>query len=172
MKLTLDTNVLLDAAGRPNGEAFRKPAIKLLELSEKGFCELYRTTRVDVDLKPGPLRERIIALPEIRPKPAGAPFRVDYSELDSGDYLVGDDQMQDEERLRAVVFPGIPEAGKKECSRKADLDHLHAHKASDNDVFVTRDGPILDAKEALKQQFDIVVMSPREALAALGHSNP
>ena len=48
-----------------------------------------------------------------------------------------------------------------------DWDHLHGHFLKKRDVFLTWDGPILDAATELKEQLGIVVMKPEDFVATL-----
>lgn len=165
MKLTLDTNVLWDAADPTRGE-HHHVALKLLDLRDSGACEVYRTTRLDVDVEHGDIRERILALPQVADRPIASAFRIGFSAL-GADILVNDGWVERERGIRQLVFPGLPEQGRKERSRKADLDHLMAHDHSGNDWFVTRDAAILDAGDALAESFGITVMGPEKAMKAL-----
>ena len=166
MKLTLDTNVLWDAADTSRGE-WHKKAQRLLNLHDQGACEIYRTTRVEVDVPLPPVSDRLNALPQLAAPPIGTAFRLDYSALGSGDVLADEIWVEQEARLRAIIFTGIPEKGRKERSRKADLDHLMGHWRSRNDVFVTRDEAILRARERLLDECGIRVMGPKDVLRLL-----
>lgn len=167
MKLTLDTNVLWDATDPTRGEEHHQNALRLLELHEQGVCHIFRTTRVKADAPHPPASARIENLPQISGPLIGTAFRLDISPLDSGDMLVNNDWIDLEGRLRSVIFPGTPEQGRKEGSRKSDLDHLLGHLHSGNDVFVTRDTHILRARNVLADEFRIIVMPPDEALRVL-----
>ena len=167
MKLTLDTNVLWDATDLRRGEENHQSALRLLELHEKGKCEVFRTTRVKADASRPPASERIESLPQLSTPPMGTAFRLDSSALDSGDMLGDSGWIELEQRLRRAIFPGTPEHGKKEASRTSDLDHLIGHLHAGNDVFITRDNHILQAKSVLAQDFGIVVNTPDEALQAI-----
>ena len=81
--------------------------------------------------------------------------------------LTDDDWIERERQLRTAIFKNVPEEGKKEASRKSDLDHLLGHMHSGNDIFVTRDCPILDAKQLLSEKFKLTVMQPAEAVQAV-----
>ena len=69
MKLTLDTNVLWDAADPARGEVRHKNARRLLDLHDEGTCEVYRTTRVDIDVPFSPAKDRINAIVRV-PSPS------------------------------------------------------------------------------------------------------
>ncbi len=167
MKLTLDTNVLWDATDPTRGEEHHQNALRLLELHEQGVCQIFRTTRVKADAPHPPASARIKNLPQISGPPIGTAFRLDISSPDSGDMLVNNDWIDLEGRLRSVIFPGTPEQGRKERSRKSDLDHLLGHLHSGNDTFVTRDTDFLQAKGMLAEEFGILVKSPDEVLRTL-----
>lgn len=167
MKLTLDTNVLWDATDSSRGHEHHQNALRLLELHDQGVCQLFRTTRVKADVPNPPVSERLENLPQLSAPPIGTGFRLDVSPLNSDDMLVDHDWIELERRLRRAIFPGIPEQGKRERSRKSDLDHLLGHLHSGNDTFVTRDTDFLQAKGVLAEEFGILVKSPDEVLRTL-----
>lgn len=167
MKITVDTNVLLDAIDSRRNEQDRENAKRLLRLDDLGICHISCTTRLDCDVYRDPARQQILALPQIGQQRDGTAFRLDVSTLGSSDFLVDIRWAQDEGRLRQIVFPDSHKEGKKERARLSDLDHLLGHRASGNDLFVTRDKKILCAKVLLASEFGIKVMNPAEILTEL-----
>ena len=164
MKLTVDTNVLWDAVGIRRNPSDRARAKRLLELHDEGKCQIWRTTRVAHDAREGSIAQKIKGIPQLSGPPLGTAFRLGSSKLDEGDFLVDEQWTELEHQLKNLLFPGSTTVSKKEPSRLSDLDHLLGHRASGNDIFVTRDKEILHNRKALASEFKIDVMSPQEVL--------
>ena len=165
MKLTVDTNVLIDAVkpDRP-GHA---TALKLLALHDAGECEIAVTTRLDVDVPRDPWRATIKSLPLVQDEPVGALFRLNYSRLDSPDVLASDLRAQEVDDLMDMIFHCADKNHPRHRQRTADIDHLMAHKMSGRDAFVTNENGILHYRAELARRFKITVMSSSEAVAAV-----
>jgi len=161
--LTVDTNVIRDIADehRPRHDI----ASKLIALHEAGKCEIRLTTRFDVDVPDGPLRERLKEFKVLAGPPVGTVFRLDYSALGLGDMLASDEQIRTTDQLMELLFPGADRANRRHRNRTADVDHLLGHQISGRDAFLTNDHGILDKREQLQKRFGIVVMDPAEYLA-------
>ena len=166
MKLTVDTNVLRDAVGPDRaGHAI---ATKLLELHRAGKCEIRVTTRLDVDVPNDPLRTIIESLDALEAPPVGTVFRLDYSRLESEDFVSAEQWARQADALMDLLFPGADKAIPGHKNRIADVDHLMGHKLSARDVFVTNERAILKRGGELAHRFKIVVMTSEEALKAIG----
>ncbi len=158
--LTLDTNVLRDCddSNRPG----HMVAMELLGLHHLGECEIRTTTRLDVDVPREPLRSRLSAL---NPLPQmGTAFRIGASNLGSGDVLVDDQWVADEERLLTLIFPMSSPCSPKHKNRLADVDHLLGHRHNGRDIFVTGEVAILSRASDLEKDFGIKVVSPADAV--------
>lgn len=154
MKVTLDTNCFFDYFERDPQHITR-----LIDHASLGHIELAMTTRVMADTldkwkNPGvsPIWTKIQTFPLL--KTIGTGFRLNYSCLNSGDFLISDEDVKDEARLRKIM----PEA------QLADIDHLFGHIAGKRDLFITSDPHFLDHAEELKGEFEVVVLKPENAL--------
>jgi hypothetical protein len=96
-------------------------------------------------------------------------FRLDMSVLDGPDVLAGEDDVDRHERLKAIVFPEGVEIvpGQPDMGKLCDIDILDAHIRSGAEYIVTRDQRLLTARDALRAEFGIEVLTPAEALARL-----
>lgn len=164
MKLTVDTNVLWDAVGNRRDPSDKARAKRLLDLHDEGKCQIWRTTRVAHDAQEGSIAEKIKGLPQLSGPPLGTAFRLGFSKLGEGDFLVDEQWSELERQLKNLLFPRSTTEGKNEPSRASDLDHLLGHRACGNDFFVTRDKGILHHRNVLAAKFEIAVMSPQEVL--------
>jgi hypothetical protein len=90
----------------------------------------------------------------------GTAFRLDVSRLDSGDYLLPDEDVDLLHRLQGVIVDAQVE----------DLDHLFGHMTANRDIFVTNDHHFLDHQERLKQEFGAVVLNPSDAVQYISKS--
>jgi hypothetical protein len=90
-------------------------------------------------------------------------FRLDMPVLDGPDVLAGDDDVVREERLKAIVFPeGVEIApGQPDMSKLCDIDIRDAHIRGGADYLVTRDQRLLAAREALRDEFGIEILTPK-----------
>lgn len=68
------------------------------------------------------------------------------------------------EELFELIFPAVARNSKLHKNRVADVGHLLGHMRAKRDIFVTRDGPILERKNELLWRFGISVMTSAEAM--------
>jgi len=155
--ITLDTNCLFDYFER-------NPLIihELFNLQQKGQIEIAITTRVMADTYDkwkgegeSPIWMKIQSLPIL--EKIGTAFRLDISRLDSGDYLVSDEDVILLDSLQSIMKDAQIE----------DIDHLFGHMKAKRDVFVTSDKHFLDHKELLSKKYNIEVLQPEETIEKL-----
>ncbi len=160
--LTLDTNVIRDTldARRPGFLVGRQ----LVELHQANRCEIRITTRLDVDVPPGPLRQTIESLKFLEQPRLGSVFALDYSRLEPGDMLADKTMASEHDNLMNLIFPGSNPNSPRHKNRIADIGHLIAHKLGSRDIFVTSDGAILNQRKVLAAVHKIIVMPPEEAV--------
>jgi hypothetical protein len=160
MKITLDTNCFFEYFERD-------PALisEIIIFQEQGFIEIAMTTRVMSDTLDkwkgqsiSPTWERIQGFPLV--EVVGTVFRLDMTHLNSEDYLVTDEQEDLLNNLHAIISEAQIE----------DLDHLFGHIIAERDIFVTNDHHFLDHQEQLKQEFNVVVLNPKDAVQLMRNS--
>ena len=149
---TLDTNVLIEF-WRDQHKAETTAA--LLNLAEDTQVFLAVTSRINADIPDMPLAGRINELPELNVGRIGSVFRLGVSRL--GVDMLASDRFVD-------VMESIKDNLRRKPPDWRDWDHLHGHFLARRDVFLTWDGPILDAASELKSMLGIVVMKPEEFL--------
>jgi hypothetical protein len=178
MKVTLDTNVLLDyLEHRPD---FYQDAFDILEAHRAGQCYVVVTTRALADLRhpdePDPASEMQhelgSLLSEYKIDEIGTLGRYGESYYSGGDYYSDGFLEKNEQRLLGLIWPGARPDEKRHRSRIRDIDHLVGHHRHGSNVFVTRDGQILRAQEVLRREFGIEVVSPRDLVERLKESPP
>jgi hypothetical protein len=162
-RLTVDTNVLQDYILRRPGHA---DALHLLELDKAGKVSIAVSTRITFDVSKDPLRTMLEGLDFMVCSKVGTGFRIGYSQLDSGDMLVGQEYEGQQKALMDLIWP-FSDPEKPDYQNKiSDIDHLLGHKLAGRDVFITRDDAILNQHKRLEADFGIQVMSPPQFLAS------
>jgi hypothetical protein len=162
MRVTLDTNVVRDMLdSRRTGH---QDAVRLAALIRDAKIKAQLTTRINVDVPAEPLKSMIAGLPDISGERAGAPFRLDYSRLDSGDYIPSDFESEEASTLMRLLFPGAEADSPRQQNRLADVDHLLAHRRSGADWFLTSEKSMLENEETLRDQYSICVCTPKAFL--------
>jgi hypothetical protein len=161
IKLTFDTNVLRDYL-EPSRE-HHEHVKALVQLDEGNICEIRVVSRFTADVPDGDLRDRLDQLSICqRPRiPTVAQWNV--SEWDA-DFWANDEDEETYLKLFHLIFPGAEADNRKQNNRIADVGHLLGHMHSKRDIFVTRDGAVLNQAKPLLSEFGILVMRPDEAL--------
>lgn len=157
-KITLDTNIPVE---RWKEQSKHEVVERILELGAAGRVDLAVTRYIHDDIPDDPLASRIHELAELGVATTGGMFTIGVSRLDGTDRL-GDERMLALQRL----FELLAQQGGPRAPGAVDWLHLHAHLANGRDVFLTWDGPILRAREALAQ-LGVVVQTPEEFLSHL-----
>jgi len=95
----------------------------------------------------------------------GVSFRLDFSRLDSGDFLAGEEHAQLSKQIEKILFGKISANDKRAHNKTADIDHLEGHYFAKRDVFITQDGRMWKKRNVLREQLGIVVEKPQEFLS-------
>ena len=167
IKITLDTNCVINIFDHTSTTATSVHEIsEIIRCAKKGDVDLAITTRVQMDIdrdrnrtRKSELMKRLSMFPVI-----GSVFRLDNSRLDSGDFLVGADNIITEQELRNILFPNLDKNDKRFPNKINDVDHIIGHSANGRDIFVTDDKTILKKAETLKNICGIVVMNPKKCV--------
>lgn len=168
LRLTLDTNCIINLFDFSSTTATSVEELSgLVRHALQGAMNLCVTTAVQRDLdrdRDDERRTDLLRKLDIFPVIGGL-FRLDASRLGGKDTLASEDEVELETRLKTALFPGLTNTDKRFGKKIADVDHLLAHKLRGRDVFVTDDKEdILRRRDVLRDEFDIVVMMPTEAL--------
>jgi hypothetical protein len=154
LKITLDTNCFFDYYTRDP-----EKINKLIDFAKDDHIELAMTTRVMVDthdkwqgLGASPIWQQIQSFPQL--DTIGTSFRLDISRLDSGDYLISDNNVQTIDQIQKIMSDAQIE----------DIDHLFGHINAGRDIFITSDEHFLDKKEQLNNEFGAVILNPEDAI--------
>ena len=151
-KITLDTNVIIDiVAGR---DGFQSVEI-IVDKYNNGDLDLAITTRVVYELKDSTFEKfnEITSLEEL-----SCSFRFNMSKLSGSDTLSGGSFPRSSD-IQKLLFPNSPN---NNSHKICDADNLASHARHKRDIFLTRDGQILKKAEDLKEQFGIIVMTPKD----------
>jgi hypothetical protein len=161
VQVTLDTSVLQEYW---KGQEKRPIVERLLALAQERGIDLAVTARIHEDIPYEPRASMINALPDIGLQKTGSVTRL-------GSWELGRDQAGSHE---FATFVDELESARKEGDPKLpdwrDWDHLHAHMLQGRTVFLTWDGEILEASDALRDRFGIRVEAPEDFLAELDTS--
>ena len=163
MRVTLDTNVIRDMVD--SRRIGHKDAMRLAALIRDKKIEAQVTTRIDVDVPNEPLKSMIAGLHEISEVRAGAPFRLDYSRLNSGDYITSGIESDEAGELMHVLFPGAEPASPRHRNRLADVDHILAHRKSGAHWFITSEKALLNNEKVLRDKYSTCICSPGKFLS-------
>jgi hypothetical protein len=154
MKITFDTNCFFDYFERD-------PSLinKIIIFQEKGLVEIAMTTRVMTDtLGKSKVKGHSSIWKKIQGFPLveviGTTFRLDMSILDGRDHLVSKEHIAFLDKLHNIINDAQIE----------DLDHLFGHIMAGRDIFITSDPHFLDHQERLKQDFNAIVLNPKDAV--------
>lgn len=155
ISVTLDTNCFFDYFERDP-----KYIKELIDYSEEGSVDIYMTTRVMADTHDkwkgsgtSPIWINIQQFPQLS-EIVGTVFRLNSSRLGSGDYLVSEKGAKTINALEYLMV-GAP---------IEDVDHLFGHIKSGHDLFITNDKHFLNYKGDLKTEYDVVVLTPEDAI--------
>jgi hypothetical protein len=160
LKVTIDTNVLID-------EQKAELVTRTKQLAEQGLIDIAVTTRVLADTdQDEDERRKAKHLKEFDHYPkVGALMRWDFSRLDSGDFLAGEEHLQVSQQIEKVLFGKIRADDKRAHNKRADVDHLGSHYFAKRDVFITQDDRMWRKRNVLREQLGIVVEKPMEFLS-------
>ena len=166
LKITLDTNCLINLFGQSETATSLQALSTLIRYGLSGQVEVAATTRVEEDIsndKNPERRAEMLRFLELLPI-IGSIGRFDISKWDRGD-VFSDERL---ERLHAecqqIVFPGLSKADKRYRNKINDIDHIVGHVLNRRDIFVTDDNGILRRREQLKNGPGVIVMLPAECL--------
>jgi len=160
LKVTIDTNVIID-------EKKHRLLTQIKQLAEQGLIDIAVTTRVVADKDQDEIKTRKAKhLKEFDHYPkVGTLVRLNFSRLDSGDFLAGEEHVQVSRQIEKVLFGKISANDKRDHNKRADVDHLGGHYFAKRDVFITRDDRMWKKRNVLREQVGIVVEKPQEFLS-------
>jgi hypothetical protein len=169
LRLTLDTNAVIDAA---QGQRYGPQIDELAVLAGQGRIGISITEAFDVDQERAPADKHQRNLDWLSRQPLigriPGPFRFDYSAMDGPDAFPADEHAAADAALRQILL-----RGKASTRRKiTDVQHLTAHLMAGHDAFVTRDGDdMLKRRAEIRARTGIVVVDPVEAVQLVrGHA--
>lgn len=167
MKITLDTNCLINLFGRSDETEISVEQIQaLIRLGMSREIDIAITTRVETDLsndKDEIRRKQMLRNLNMFPV-VGSVFRLDTSFLDGGDFLSSTSDAKLEEEIRKILFPGLTSADKWFSNKINDVDHIVGHLLNHRDIFVTDDRHLVRRAEALRAVTAILIKTPQETL--------
>jgi len=159
-KITLDTNLFYDKAlGRAGAADFDV----IIYLARAGRVLLFFTATTDFEDRRSAAAIQI-ALRLMREgllqEAQNAGTHHDYMPGGPGLHVVNENQCNE---LLRLIWPEGHWVGASD-NQQNDVRHLLAHMLNGHDIYVTRDGEILQHRDPLKEVFGIMVMSPRELI--------
>jgi hypothetical protein len=154
LKITLDTNCFFEYFERNP-----KYVEELVKHAERGNIEMAMTTRVMSDTRDkrygkseSPIWNKIQSFPSM--ETIGTAFRLDVSYLNSGDFLISEDDSKMVNDLGELM----------KGAQAEDIDHIFGHIIGRRDIFVTSDRHFLDHHEELLNKFGLLVLKPEDAV--------
>jgi hypothetical protein len=159
LKVTIDSNMVIN-------EKTLGLLAQIKQLTEKGLIDIAVTTRVLADKDQDEIKTRKAKhLKEFDYYPkVGTLVRLNFSRLDSGDFLAGEEHVQVSQQIEKVIFGKIRANDKRAHNKWADVDHLVGHYFAERDVFVTQENRMWKKRNVLREQLGIVVEKPQEFL--------
>jgi len=160
LKVTIDTNVIID-------EKKYRLLTQIKQLAGQGLIDIAVTTRVVADKDQDEIKTRKAKhLKEFDHYPkVGTLVRLNFSRLDSGDFLAGEEDVQISRQIEKVLFGKISANDKRAHNKMADVDHLGGHYFTKRDVFITQDDRMWKKRNVLREQLGIVIEKPQEFLS-------
>jgi hypothetical protein len=160
LKVTIDTNVVI-------AEKKHRLLTKIKQLAAQDLIDIAVTTRVIADKDQDPDETRKSKhLKEFDHYPkVGTLVRLNFSRLDSGDFLAGDEHVQVSQQIEKVIFGKISANDKRAHNKWADVDHLVGHYFAERDVLVTQENRMWKKRNVLREQLGIIVERPQEFLS-------
>ena len=128
---------------------------KLFQLNRNGYLTIFKTDVADTEMSESS-KEKSKDIPEDM-----GVGRVCHSRI--GHAITGGEDDSLYKNIMNVVFPETKGEPPKR-NKIRDVMALTVHTEKKRTVFVTKDGAICRAKESLKNQFGITVMSPPECV--------
>ena len=158
-KVTLDTNLFYDKAEEREGAG---DFDAIVDLAQAGKVELFFTATTDFEDRRGVASWIVIKLRRqgLLHESRNAGTHREYMPGGPGLHVVDEKQCSE---LLHCIWPDQNWKGARRNKRN-DVLHLLAHKLNGHDVYVTRDGEILQHGESLRNGFGITVMSPKELI--------
>jgi hypothetical protein len=139
--------------------------------ADEGWIELRRASALGDDLSHDrdATRAARLASEGAYPEMHGV-FVLDESRLDTA-VLASDEEAALFERLFAAVFPGTDKSStaRTASNKRRDIMHIHTTGKYSADGFITRDNALLRKAPVVREEFNIRVFSPEEALALVEH---
>jgi hypothetical protein len=179
LRLTLDTNCVIDAAQRGR---YRAELDELVQLAQAEALQLSLTSAFENDQETASEVYRPQNLRWLQDRPVVGripqPFRFDISPLgDSGHVLAGGpDEAAVITKLEQIILAPQYQVGQLDANdsklmarfrrRVADVQHLAGHMMSGNDYFVTSDhDDMLKKRKQIRHAAGIAIVDPPEAVA-------
>ncbi len=157
--VTLDTNLFYDKAlGRDGAADFDV----IVDLARSGQVLLFSTATTDFEDRSGAATQITLRLmgEGVVQEARNAGTHREYMPGGPGLHPVNENQCT---QLLCLIWPDENWAGASDNKRN-DVYHLLAHMLNGHDVYVTRDGEILQHRESLRGRFGITVMNPKELI--------
>jgi hypothetical protein len=178
LQFTLDTCCVIDGAQE---QCAWVEVNELVELAQRGVIELWLTTAFDADQRRGTDQEKLTAnLRWLQDRPVIRrtmnPARLDYSESMLGFMVLAGEDDAATDRILHEIIPYKARDKKRALApgmhpKIDDIHHLLSHRMQGNDLFVTRDGDMLDVHEELQRRVGIRVATPATALRRAHQEN-
>lgn len=160
LKVTIDTNVIIN-------KKTRGLVAQIKQLAGQDLIDIAVTTRVVADKDQDQVEARKAKhLKEFDNYPkVGTIARLNFTRLDSGDFLAGEEHVQVSQQIEKVLFGKISPSDRRAHNKRADVDHLVGHYFAKRDVFVTQENRMWEKRNELREQLGIVVEKPQEFLS-------
>lgn len=169
MQLTVDTTLLYTLW---KGQGDEVSVRRLVRFADEGHLDLAVTARVREDVPHPPYADRLNTLDSLSIGTVPDVARWDISTWGqtmwaSDDFDARLTEAQQVSRQKLAILKSGGECKGSKPPNKWDWDHLHAHMLLQRDYFVTEDCGILAIADWLRSNFEIVVLTPAEALEAV-----
>ena len=164
LRITIDTNCI----------NARQRDTSLNELEERARASEFELTATAVMLDE--LDRDLTTLGQARREKAArlpiahSGFMIGYSTVGGHDVIGGPDAYRHVDAIAPFVRPGT-RWDDLDTNTQRDIMHLSAHMTYGWDIFVSRDGEILAAADALLKELGLRVMTPEDALALVLQSS-
>jgi hypothetical protein len=143
---------------------------KLEEWHLKGLIEIVRTDVMDTEfLKASPRRRESFMNKSSRYREDMGVGTYDHSRWDHAVFGGSYDRNYPRDEMLRILFPGFENISDEDEESRAirDAMHLATHHMHKRDFFVTNDKHFIAARDALRERFGLVILTPEECVSRL-----
>ncbi len=158
--VTIDTCIFYDKAEMRDGNV---DFDEIIRLTKSGIFKLFFTASTDFEDISGMATKVAMSLLRegmLSEDPNAGTLR-DYMPYGVGTHYVNESTVHE---MFGAIWPEARWLSRSSFNKESDILGLLAHKMNGREIYLTRDGELLDRAKIIKDRFEISVMHPRDLL--------